>query len=917
MRHAERWFLCVALAFWAVGFLNGAAEAQSLHLSTNQLVVGAKLQGSYAVPEGEGRPRFGVGLRRKGSSDYYWRQWVPKAGRGVMDLQSPIDPGDFEAVLYDEHNKTYGVAPFRTVVTPTPGALRPNKDQYVIGEPISLTVQKQENRYYGNGWVGLFQQGKHGKGGASVVDSRITWQRIPPPGKPVVFNAPADPGTYEFRLFDRDTWDYMLDRVAVKVVLPPTPGVMALEKKVFTIGEPLNLQVKLEKGRFYGNAWIGLFRSDREEKGGGIDKGHRLTYQRVNTKTEKLAFAAPPDPGHYEFRLYDRDDWRYRLDSLAFDVEVPTTPGVMSLAKDTFTIGEPLPLKVKLKPGRFYGNAWIGLFRKDREAPGGGYIAGTRLTYQRVNLKTEQLDFVVPPDPGEYEFQLYDRDDWHYRLDRLSFKVEVPPTPGVMTLAKKSFVIGEEVPLGTKLQPGRFYGNAWVGLFRKDREAPGGGYIGGNRLTYQRVNLKTEGLKFTAPPDPGDYEFRLYDRDDWHYLLDTIDFEVTVPRTPGVLSLDKGDYVTGEPLRLGVRMQPGRYYGNAWVGLYRKAEKTEGGAGIHHDRITYQRANLKTETLNWTAPPWPGEYEFRLFDRDAYQFQIASIGFKVTATPQAGLLSVQKARYQPGELVRVRVHLPQNRTNGSAWVELARSGYAINGGALGNEYRVKAFKVNKDTPALAFQAPGPGLYELRFYDRDGGAYILDIKTFEVTDKQPTGLERTPVRFTPLPGGPSAALAPGSGGGPSGSGGSSGGGSSTGGSSGGGEPEGLPGKPVRPDGTPVAEPNKNNGTGGGSGGDQAGGEKQPEQPGDKQSPARPSLRFLAVGANGLGDVNSLKPGQPFIIEARYGKPPESDTVTAQLSYGGTGGGGSQAVVLQRADEKGLYRSGVMRLPGGGK
>ena len=908
MPRVARWFLSVLLFPIITSFLSSASKAQTLDLSSTRLVIGAKLQGSYSVPDGEDQPRFGVGLRRKGHDDYYWTQWVPNAGRGTMDLVSPNDPGQFEAVLFDDKNVIHAVVPFGAVVTPTPGALRPDKTQYIVGEPITLSVRTEQNRFYGNGWVGFFRQGQHGEGGASIADQRLTWQRIPPPDKPLTFTAPADPGTYEFRLFDRDAWRYVLDRAAVKVVLPPTPGAMALEKKVFTIGEPLNLQVQLEKGRHYGNAWIGLFRSQREAPGGGIVRGGRLTWQRVNTKTEQLAFTTPDSPGLYEFRLYDRDDWHYVLDSIAFEVIVPPTPGVMSLPKDTFTIGESIPLRVKLEQGRYYGNAWIGLYRSERAVPGGAKIERDRLTYQRVNIKTDALNFTAPPDPGDYEFLLFDRDAGQYGLDRLTFKVEVPPTPGVMSLAQDTFIIGESIPLRVKLEPGRYYGNAWIGLYRKDREAAGGGSVVRRRHTYQRVNTKTEQLTFTAPNGPGDYQFRLYDRDASHYLLDTLDFKVTVPPTPGVLSLSKDTYVTGEPLRLAVGLRAGRYYGNAWVGLYRKSWKTENGAGVQYGRLGYQRANLETEALDWTAPDWPGEYEFRLFDRDAGHFLIDSVGFKVTATPQSGLLSVQKSRYRPGELVRVRVRLPENRTNGSAWVELARSGHAINGGALGDEYNIKSFRVGKDSPALAFEAPREaGPYELRFYDRDGSSYILDIKTFTVADEPPTGLERTPVRFTPMPGGPSVAMRPGP---SSGGGGSDNGRGGTG--SGGaddGESDGLPGRPVRPDGQPVAQPE----TAGGAGGDTAGGDTPTDQTGDTPSGSRPSLRFVAIGADGLSNISSIKVGQPFIIEARYAEPPEGESVTARLSYGG---GGGQAIVLTRAGERGLYRSGVIRLPGGG-
>jgi len=753
------------LACVAALFISTPTLAQTLDLSADQVVIGAKLQGHYSVPEGKDQPHFGIGLRRKGQETYYWKQSVPKAERGTMDLKSPADPGQFEAVLYDENREIYAVSAFSAIVTSTPNALQLDKNDYIAGEKIYVSVHKEQNRFYGNGWVGMFRQGSHGEGGASTADARITWQRLPPPDQPLVFTAPSNPGTYEFRLFDRDNWYYMLDRIAVTVAMTATPGAMVLDKETFVIGEPLTLSVQLETNRHYGNAFIGLYKTEREAPGGGKVNRSRLTYQRVNTKTQRLKFTTPTTPGLYEFRLYDRDATHYMLDSIPFEVIVPTTPGAISLPKDIFTIGEAIALQVQLEPGRHYGNAWIGLYRSGRVVPGGAKVERERLTYQRVKIETEQLLFTAPTAPGDYEFLLFDRDASHYGLDRLAFKTVVPPTPGVMSLVKDTFTIGEAIPLQVQLETGRHYGNAWIGLYRKRREGAGGGYVARKRHTYQRVSVKTEQLTYTAPDWPGTYEFRLYDRDAGHYLLDTLEFRIEVPPTPKALSLNKDSYVIGEAMHMTVRMESGRHYGNAWIGLYRLSGMTEGGAGIEYYRISYQRANVKTTGLSWTAPKDPGQYEFRLYDRDAGHFLIATVSFQVEARPQAGLLSVQKSTYRPGETVRVRIRMPENRYLSSPRAWLSRAGHTINGGAVVSEYSNKSFKINANEAVLSFKAPSQaGPWELRFHDRGRGGFILDIQTFMVAEDTPSGLERNPIRFTPMPGGPAAALRPNSAGG---------------------------------------------------------------------------------------------------------------------------------------------------------
>lgn len=891
----------VVLSILAGTVASGTANAQSLRISSGQVTIGTPLQGEYSVPEGDEQPKFSIGIRQKGQTAYTWQQRVRGAGRGAMKLRTPKDPGRFEAVLFDSNKKVHSVKPFQTVVTSTPGALRTDKSSYIVGEPISVTARKDKNRFYGNGWIGLFRQGTQDEGGASVADSRLTWQRIPAAGKQAVFTAPAEPGNFEFRLFDRDNWWYVLDRIAVKVTLPPTPGVMSLNKKTFTIGEPVTLNVAMKPNRHYGNAWIGLFRDGVEVPGGGKVLENRVTWQRANLKTKSLKFTAPSTPGKYTFRLYDRDGKLYILDSLDFETIVPPTPGVMKLPRETFTVGEQISLAVALKTGRHYGNAWIGLYRSEIKAAGGAMRDRHRLTWQRANLKTKALKFTAPAWPGDYEFMLFDRDGGLYQLDRIPFKVEVPATPGVMSLAEKKYTVGAPITLKVKLKPGRHYGSSWIGLFRKEYETTGGAKVAKRRVTWQRANLETTQLKFNAPAWAGGYEFRLYDRDGANYVLDSIDFETVIPTTPNVLSLTKNNFVTGEPFQLAVAMKPGRYYGNSWIGLYRKEGKSASGAGIRYDRVTWQRAKPDIKSLNWKAPGWPGDYEFRLFDRGNGQFQIASLPFTVRATPQSDILSIQKRRYRPGELVRVKIKPPATRHRGNHWVELVVSSHSLDGGAIVGEHRVKSYRISK-TPALAFEAPKhAGPYELRYYDRGGNQFILDIKRFDVAASPPDGVKRERVRFTPMPGERSAALQPGSG-----DGGRDGGRDGTGGASDrerNGEADGLPGSPVGPDGKPVAEPRPD--------GD---GSKSKDQPGDKQAGGTPSLKFLALGSGGLADISSIKRGQPFIIEARYAKPSDRESVTAQMSFGSAG---SQSVVLFRADENGLYRSGVIRLPAGGK
>ena len=730
--------------FWVFGLLipAGHALAQSLVVSTERAIVGAPLSLAVSLP-GEQSEDHVVRLRRVGEDFSGWVWHLPSDPPWQFDGFAPSDPGMHEFVLL-KGDVELDVVALRTLVTPVPGAITLEKTDFRAGENMHVAVNLPPDRYYGQPWVGLFEKGVLGRGGASLADGRLNWQRAPMDGSGMVFSAPAAPGEYILRLFDRDAWRYQLDTANFNVSVPRTPGALSTEKRDYVVGEAITVTTTLPEGTYANAAWVGLFSVDKVPEGdeAGAER-NRLTWQRVNLETGKNVFSAPIWPGDYEFRIYDRDEWFYLLDTTEISVSVPPVPGALMLDHDVYTVGEQIDLDVMLPEGRYYGSPWVGLFTSDgQEVAGGATVAGNRQTWQRVNFETGVNMFTAPIWPGRYEFKVYDRDNWFYELDTVAFEVEVPPVPDALSLESEVFTVGAPITVSYDLPDGRYYGSPWIGLFRSDEEAMGGAGIARQRLDWQRVDLVNGQNTFTAPIWPGKYEFRVFDRDNWFYELDDIGFEVEAPPVPDALSLDGDTYITGAPVNLSVQLPGGRYYGSPWVGLFRSSTEIDrGGAGLGLQRLDWQRVDLAGGSNLFTAPAWPGEYEFRVFDRDDWNYELDRIGFSVIAPPAPRALSLEQTVFNAGARIELAVSLPEGRYLSSPWVGLFRGTYPIESGrgltdgtdaSFLDRYRLDWQRVNTEDGVNIFTAPAwPGLYEFRVFDRDGSVFVLDPIAFEV------------------------------------------------------------------------------------------------------------------------------------------------------------------------------------------
>ncbi|BBM85841.1 hypothetical protein [Candidatus Uabimicrobium amorphum] len=670
-----------------------------------------------------------------------------KKGKQVLTITAPNLVGKYFLLLVANKMLLRKVM-FRTVVTSVK-ALSIGKRTYVVGEKLYVKVNLPQGRYYGNPWVGMFHKGQRLSSGVSIAEERIHYQYTKRK-KMLEFHAPADPGTYQLKIYDRTERYYLLDSVTFKTIVPPVRGALQIAKNKYTIGEKISVKVNLPQGRYYGRAWVGMFNTKKTVDGGAeADTHQRITYH-YTKREQTLTFDAPSHPGKYIFRIYDRDSYRYLLDSVAFETEVPPVRGALQIAKKTYTIGEKISVKVNLPEGRYYGRAWVGMFNTKKTVDGGAEAdTHQRITYHYTK-RQQTVTFDAPAYPGKYIFRVYDRDSYRYLLDSVAFETEVPPVRGALQIAKKTYTIGEKISVKVNLPEGRYYGRAWVGMFNTKKTVDGGaGADTHQRISYHYTKSQ-QTLTFDAPAYPGKYIFRVYDRDSYHYLLDSVAFETKVPPVRGALQVAKKKYIIGEKISVKVNLPGGRYYGRAWVGMFNTKKAVEGGAEADtHQRINYHYTK-RQQTVTFNAPAHPGKYIFRVYDRDSYHYLLDSVAFETVVPATRGAITVNPRSYMAGKKMIVNINLPKNRYYGDPWVGMFRSSSRVQGGGKISERRITSSHI-RNKKQLEFTAPQqPGIYEMRLYDRHSHYYVLEVVYFRVYHRRTRAPFLQNFRETPFP-----------------------------------------------------------------------------------------------------------------------------------------------------------------------
>ena len=135
----------------------------------------------------------------------------------------------------------------------------------------------------------------------------------------LTFAAPTQPGSYDFRMNDRD--DNGTEVASVTFRVGRKQPTLRLEKNTFAPGETIRVSFTASPD-FAANAWVGIIPSAVPHGSEAVNDQNDLTYQYLNKRTAgELTFAAPIQPGSYDFRMNDRDDNGKEVASVSFRVE--------------------------------------------------------------------------------------------------------------------------------------------------------------------------------------------------------------------------------------------------------------------------------------------------------------------------------------------------------------------------------------------------------------------------------------------------------------------------------------------------------------------------------------------------------------------------------------------------------------------
>lgn len=247
---------------------------------------------------------------------------------GRLVFTAPAKPGRYDFRMHDTDNSGREVAYVSFSVTasakeePAVGAsLRLDKTVFAPEEKATVQFIAPAG-FKGNAWVGIIPS-EVARGSESVNDRHdLAYQYLK--GRTsgtLIFTVPSGPGDYDFRMHDTDDNGREVAAVSFSVTPGGKGAWLELEKDVFSPFEEIRVDFSAPNG-LPGNAWVGIIPSRVAHGSETVNDQHDLTYQYLKGRTGGvLVFAAPSEPGDYDFRVHDTDDNGQELTSISFRVE--------------------------------------------------------------------------------------------------------------------------------------------------------------------------------------------------------------------------------------------------------------------------------------------------------------------------------------------------------------------------------------------------------------------------------------------------------------------------------------------------------------------------------------------------------------------------------------------------------------------
>jgi parallel beta-helix repeat protein len=232
-------------------------------------------------------------------------------------------------------------------------------------------------------------------------------------------------------------------------------------------------------------------------------------------------------------------------------------------------------------------SGWVGVVRADLPS---GYVDQKKsLPHQSIAGSSGLLNLKVPAENGSYDLRMYNASG--EELASLNFDVNVP------TIAATPASVNECEMVTVKYSGAPGYENDWIAMYKSG--SPDGSYV-----TRQYLNGNENGTVTLEAPDPGSYNFRLFENDSFTRLATSNNIEATAMA---------GNKVIASPSKVG----PGGTVTVTYWGAPPEGTGVIGMYGVNRpDKFYLGMMNIGSKScgsITWQLPGDPGQYDFRMF----------------------------------------------------------------------------------------------------------------------------------------------------------------------------------------------------------------------------------------------------------------------------------------------------------------
>ena len=307
--------------------------------------------------------------------------------------------------------------------------------------------------------------------------------------------------------------------------------------------------------------------------------------------------------------------------------------------------------KLKVKPKEsitveFYAPemsslSWIGVVPS--EIPHGSESTNDQfdLDYRyRGDKAKDNAAFKAPATPGKYDLRLNNADTGK-EVASVSFEViGFDSQKANLLLSNTAFYPGQAIQLQVQL-PEQLPDDAWIGLIPSDVPHSDEKTNDQFDIDYRYVNTAKNGtLNFTAPEQPGSYDFRLNDTAGGQELA-SVSFTVAARDTSSAkITLTKSNWEPGIDMTVRFSVPPG-LPNNAWIGIVVSDVSHGDGRTNSANALDWRYLEgVAQGQLMFKTPTVAGKYDLRLHETE-YGREIASTGFVVDHSLDAQTMAKQ------------------------------------------------------------------------------------------------------------------------------------------------------------------------------------------------------------------------------------------------------------------------------------